>query len=109
MQQHKQIAINSLIPKFEENYNADKRYDPDHDRAATSKLKAEVKTERKGAIRELRKDAKFIAAHKQKQRSDELQKYEDKMRKKVDRLGDERYEEKNEQKAKAKFKKMAGK
>ncbi|EOQ99631.1 putative nucleolar complex protein 14 [Wallemia ichthyophaga EXF-994] len=109
MQQHKQIAINSLVPKFEENYNADRRYDPDHDRAATSKLKAEVKAERKGAIRELRKDAKFIAGHKQKERREELDKYEDKMRKKVDQLGDERAEEKSEQKAKAKFKKMAGK
>ncbi|TIC41934.1 Nop14-like protein [Wallemia mellicola] len=109
MQQHKQIAISSLIPKFEENYNADKRYDPDRERAASSKLKAEVKAERKGALRELRKDAKFIAAHKQQKRIEELGKYEDTMRKKVDRIGDERYEEKTHQKAKAKAKKMAGK
>jgi nucleolar protein 14 len=55
------LAIKTSIPKFEESFNPDKHYDPDRERAEASKLRAEHKKERKGAMRELRKDANFIA------------------------------------------------
>lgn len=109
LQHHKAIAIPSLIPKFEENYSADRNYDPDQDRVNTSKLRKQVKSERKGAIKELRKDAKFIAGVQQKKRIEDLEFYENKMRKKVDNIGEERAEEKSFQNAKAKAKRMAGK
>ena len=56
MQAHKPIPIATYMPKFVENYSISKRYDPDAERNATNKLKAMYKKERKGAIRELRKE-----------------------------------------------------
>ncbi|KAK3817642.1 MAG: Nop14-like protein [Benniella sp.] len=64
MQAHKPVPIASYVPKFEEGYSLDKHYDPDVERAQSHKLKAQVKKEKKGAIRELRKDAQFIAREK---------------------------------------------
>lgn len=58
---HRPLAIKMSIPKFEEGYNPDRHYDPDRERSDLNKLKAEHKRERKGAIRELRKDSNFIA------------------------------------------------
>ena len=42
-------------------FSIDKHYDPDKERAKINKLKSQYKKERKGAIRELRKDGQFIA------------------------------------------------
>ncbi|KAF8456365.1 nucleolar protein 14 [Terfezia claveryi] len=65
---HRPLPIPSNIPKFHEEYSLDKRsYDPDRERVALQKLKAEHKKERKGALRELRKDAAFISREKLKE------------------------------------------
>ncbi|KAK9237954.1 nucleolar protein 14 [Lipomyces kononenkoae] len=62
LQQHKPIPIPTHAPKFEVDYSVDKKsYDPNMQRQEISKLKAQVKKERKGALRELRKDNAFIA------------------------------------------------
>ncbi|KAJ3571637.1 hypothetical protein NPX13_g5307 [Xylaria arbuscula] len=61
---HRPLAIKSAIPKFEDQFDPDKHYDADRDRAELAKLKAEHKKERKGAMRELRKDANFMAREK---------------------------------------------
>lgn len=58
---HKPLPIKTAIPKFEDSFDPNKHYDPDRDRAELAKLKAEHKKERKGAMRELRKDANFMA------------------------------------------------
>lgn len=58
---HRPLPISSNVPKFEEDYSLDKRYDPDADRREMAKLKAEHKREKKGAVREIRKDGRFIA------------------------------------------------
>jgi nucleolar protein 14 len=58
---HRSLAIKTYIPKFEDSFDPNKHYDPDRDRAELAKLKAEHKRERKGAMRELRKDANFVA------------------------------------------------
>ncbi|KAF8245940.1 Nop14-like protein [Wilcoxina mikolae CBS 423.85] len=58
---HRPLPIASNVPKFEEDYSMDKRYDPDADRREMAKLKAEHKREKKGAVREIRKDSRFIA------------------------------------------------
>jgi nucleolar protein 14 len=70
---HRPLAIKMAIPKFEESYNPDKHYDPDPERAEASKLRNELKRERKGAMRDLRKDAQAVAreALKQKKAKDE--------------------------------------
>lgn len=58
------MAIKTYVPKFENSYSLDKRYDPNRERAQEGKSKAEYKKEFKGAIRELRKDAAQAAADK---------------------------------------------
>lgn len=58
---HRPLAIRTFVPKFEDSFDPNKHYDPDRDRAELAKLKAEHKRERKGALRELRKDAAFMA------------------------------------------------
>ncbi|KAI0486209.1 nucleolar protein 14 [Xylaria cf. heliscus] len=61
---HRPLAIKIAIPKFEDQFDPDRHYDADKDRAELAKLKAEHKKERKGAMRELRKDANFMAREK---------------------------------------------
>lgn len=80
---HRPLAIKTSIPKFEESYNPDKHYDPDRDRAEMSKLKAEHKRERKGALRELRKDANFIARESLKEKKEKDSAYEKKYKRLV--------------------------
>jgi len=48
-------------PKFEESFVRGKDYDPDRQRAEERRLKKMVRKEERGAIRELRKDASFMA------------------------------------------------
>ena len=80
---HRPLAIKTSIPKFEESYNPDKHYDPDRERAELSKLKAEHKRERKGALRELRKDANFIARESLKEKKERDSAYEKKYKRLV--------------------------
>ncbi|KAI9806801.1 MAG: nucleolar complex protein 14 [Piccolia ochrophora] len=75
---HRPLAIKSSLPKFEDTYNMDMRYDPDQERASSSKLKAEHKRERKSALRELRKDANFIARESLKEKKEKDREYEKK-------------------------------
>ncbi|KAF0446050.1 Nop14-like protein [Gigaspora margarita] len=63
LQHHRPIPLPTYIPKFQENFSIDKHYDTDREQAKLNKLKAQYKKERKGAIRELRKDSKCIAHH----------------------------------------------
>ncbi|KAJ5081999.1 hypothetical protein N7532_011042 [Penicillium argentinense] len=78
---HRPLAIKSAIPKFEENFNPDKHYDPDRERAEVNRLKKEFKREKKGAMRELRKDASFIAREKLREKKELDAEYEKKYRK----------------------------
>ncbi|KAI9019059.1 nucleolar protein 14 [Hyaloraphidium curvatum] len=64
LQQHKPIAIPSYLPKFEENFSADRRYDPNRERQQNKKLQVQYKKEFKGAMREVRKDTTFV--HRQR-------------------------------------------
>jgi nucleolar protein 14 len=72
---HRPLPIKSSIPKFEDSFDPTKHYDPDRERADASKLKAEYKRERKGALRELKKDASFLAREglKRRKATDEAQ------------------------------------
>ena len=80
---HRPLAIKTSMPKFEESYNPDKHYDPDRDRAEFSKLKAEHRKERKGALRELRKDANFLAREKLREKKERDSAYEKKFKRLV--------------------------
>ncbi|KAI3633156.1 hypothetical protein MIR68_008694 [Amoeboaphelidium protococcarum] len=64
LQLHKQkrhAVQKSLNPKFNEAFNPDRKYDPNAERAEAQKLKTLHAKEMKGAMRELRKDAAFLA------------------------------------------------
>ncbi len=80
---HRPLAIKTSIPKFEESFNPDKHYDPDRERAEASKLRAEHKRERKGAMRELRKDANFIARESLREKKERDAAYEKKYKRLV--------------------------
>ncbi|CAI8594698.1 unnamed protein product [Vicia faba] len=69
MRKQKPVPIRLLNPKFEENYIKGVDYDYDHQRAVLKKLNRQVKRERKGAARELRKDNYFLLDVKEKERS----------------------------------------
>ncbi|KAL3419228.1 Nop14-like family protein [Phlyctema vagabunda] len=80
---HRPLAIKTSIPKFEDSYNPDKHYDPDRERAESAKLKAEHKRERKGAMRELRKDSNFIARESLREKKERDAAYEKKYKRLV--------------------------
>ncbi|KAJ5752393.1 hypothetical protein N7520_009310 [Penicillium odoratum] len=86
---HRPLAIKSAIPKFEENFNPDKHYDPDRERAESNRLKAEYKREKKGAMRELRKDASFVAREKLREKKERDSEYEKKYKRLVAEIQNE--------------------
>jgi nucleolar protein 14 len=99
---HRPLAIKMAIPKFEESFNPDRHYDPNRERAELAKLKAEHKRERKGALRELRKDAHFISRETLREKRERDAEYDKKYRRLVAEI---QGEEGREAKAYAKEKK----
>ena len=61
------VPIRTLAPKFDEHFRPGKDTDPDRARCETKALKNKVKQEKRGAIRELRKDAAFLAIEARRQ------------------------------------------
>lgn len=109
LQAHKAIAIPTYIPKFESTSSSYLRqHDPDRERAEANKLRRQYKEERKGAIRELRKDAKFLASVQQKRQQDKDLAYNERMRKVHGSIEVERAEQKSMEREKAKEKKRSG-
>ncbi|KAM0792831.1 hypothetical protein ACM66B_002597 [Microbotryomycetes sp. NB124-2] len=107
MQHHKPIPIASYVPKFDEGgFNPNKRFDPDSERVEQQKLKALYKKEKKGAVRELRKDNRFLAVEEGKRRKEADEVYQKKMAKIMGSLTEERAEEKAFERVKAKSKKQ---
>lgn len=110
LQLHKPIAIPSYVPKFDSNAsNYLRNRDPDYERNEASKLKRQYKQEKKGAIRELRKDAKFLAGVQQKEQQEKDKGYTERIRKAVASIDPERAEEKALLREKAKDKRRSGK
>ncbi|KAE8350768.1 nucleolar protein 14 [Aspergillus coremiiformis] len=92
---HRPLAIKTAIPKFEDTFNPDKHYDPNRERAEANRLKAEYKRERKGAMRELRKDANFIAREKLREKKERDTEYEKKYKRLVAEVQNEEGREAN--------------
>lgn len=102
---HRPLAIKTSIPQFIDNYNPDRHYDPDRERAELAKLKAEHKKERKGAMRELRKDASFMAREQLREKKEKDAAYEKKYKRLVAEIqGEEGREAKDYEREKAKRK-----
>nr|VWO96259.1 Calcium-transporting ATPase (EC [Ganoderma boninense] len=109
LQAHKPIPIPTYIPKFEQtSSNYLRNRDPDHERNEAAKLRAQIKQERKGAIRELRKDARFLAAEQQKKQKQKDRTYNDRMKRVFGSIESERAEEKAMEREKMKDKRRAG-
>ncbi|KAF8722066.1 hypothetical protein HU200_022698 [Digitaria exilis] len=68
MRKKRPEPIKQLNPKFEETYIKGLDYDPDRERAQRKKLNKLLKSEKKGAARELRKDNHFLYAVKERER-----------------------------------------
>jgi nucleolar protein 14 len=109
LQAHKPIPIATYIPKFETSSSSYLRsQDPDHERNEAAKLRKQYKQERKGAIRELRKDAKFLAAVEQEKQKEKDRTYHERMKRVFGSIEGERAEQKAMEREKAKAKKRAG-
>ncbi|XWW92095.1 hypothetical protein V2A60_000017 [Cordyceps javanica] len=92
---HRRLAIKTFIPKFEETFDPDKHYDHDKERAELAKLQKEHKRERKGAMRELRKDANFMAREKLRTKIAKDEAYEKKFKRLVAEIQSEEGRESN--------------
>ncbi|OJA07999.1 hypothetical protein AZE42_01078 [Rhizopogon vesiculosus] len=109
LQAHKPIPIPTYIPKFETHSSSYLRHrDPDHERNEASKLRYQYKQEKKGAIRELRKDAKFLASVEHKKQVEKDRAYKNRMNKAFSTLEGERAEQKAMDREKEKEKRRSG-
>ncbi|KAA1466565.1 Nop14-like protein [Dentipellis sp. KUC8613] len=110
LQAHKPIPIPTFIPKFESSSSSYLRArDPDHERNEAAKLRRQYKQERKGAIRELRKDSRFLAGVEQEKQREKDAAYAKSMKRVYGSIEGERAEEKAMQREKAREKRRAGK
>ncbi|KAG1671696.1 hypothetical protein FOA52_007488 [Chlamydomonas sp. UWO 241] len=62
-------ANRDFNPRFEDGFSRDRDYDPDRERAEARKLKRQLAKEKRGAMRELRKDSAFMADARDKERA----------------------------------------
>ncbi|CAO2656932.1 Nn.00g057350.m01.CDS01 [Neocucurbitaria sp. VM-36] len=92
---HRPLPIKSSVPKFEESFDPNKHYDPDKERSEATRLQKEYKRERKGALRELRKDANFIARETLREKKEKDAAYEAKYKRLVAEIQGEEGREKN--------------
>ncbi|WFD05676.1 nucleolar complex protein 14 [Malassezia vespertilionis] len=108
LQAHRAVSIATYAPKFDQQgFDPKHATDPDTERAQGAKLRALLKKERKGAIRELRKDAQFLADTREKSRVEEDESYKRKIDKIVSGMQEERSEQKQHERAKALARKRA--
>lgn len=109
LQAHRALSIATYAPKFDQQtYDPHRAVDPDTERANAAKLRAQLKRERKGAIRELRKDSQFVASERAAERAAEDHAYKRKIDRIMGTLQSERSEEKELDKAKARLRRQAG-
>lgn len=103
---HRPLAIKSSYPAFIDNYNPERHHqDPDRERAEMNKLKAEHRKEKKGAMRELRKDANFMAREQLREKKAKDEAYDKKFKRLVAEIqGEEGREAKDYEREKAKRK-----
>lgn len=109
LQMHKPIPIPSYVPKFDSHSSSYLRNrDPDYERNEAAKLRRQYKQEKRGAIRELRKDAKFLAGVQEKEQQEKDRRYNERIKKAIASIEPERAEEKAMLREKARDKRRAG-
>ena len=67
-------------PKFEDDFELGKDYDPDIARAERRKLRKTLKKEHRGAAKALRKDSKVLAKEKRTEQNAEREEFEERGR-----------------------------
>lgn len=96
LQDHKPLAIPSHAPKFEDNFNPERKsYDPSRTRNEINKMKAQLKKDRKFTMKEIRKDTKFEARQKVDEDKKNAANYHAKMAQIVNTISTEEGAEKN--------------
>ncbi|CDR37891.1 CYFA0S01e18800g1_1 [Cyberlindnera fabianii] len=106
LQHHKKLAIASYAPKFEENFNPEKKsYDPDRQRQEINKMRAQIKQEKKLALKELRKDTRFEARQQIKEKKESYADYHSKMARILNTINTVEGAEKNEYEREKKLRK----
>ena len=68
MQKANAVPLKQFNPVFDDDFQPYTSMDPDRERAEKQKLTRKLKQERKGAVRELRKDGQFLAAERQREK-----------------------------------------
>lgn len=97
LQHHKAIAIATYAPKFEENFNPDKKsYDINRERQELNKVKHELKKEKKAALKDIRQENKFIAREQISEKKRMYEDYHKKMANIVNSIQSEEGAEKNQ-------------
>lgn len=105
LQKHRAIGIQQVAPRFNEHFNPDRKFnrsidmdpmDPIAVRDEISKLKHQVKEERKQALKELRRDTKFEARAQISRKKKEYDEYHSKMAKIYNSIQTEEGTAKNE-------------
>lgn len=80
LQLHKAIAIATYAPKFEENFNPDKKsYDANRERQEVNKMKNQLKKEKKSMTKDIRKQTRFAAREQIKEKTQMYADYHKKM------------------------------
>ena len=95
---HRPRPIRQQVPLFEDHFNPTKHYDPDPTRAENAKLRKAHKQEKKAAMRELRRDAEFVARKKLEDKKTQDRAYEEKFRRIIGGIQREEGEGANEYK-----------
>lgn len=96
LQNHRPVSIPSHAPKFEENFNPDRKsYDPDRSRSEVNKMKNLLKKERKFTMKEIRKDTRFDARKRIEGQKSAASEYHAKMSQIINTISTEEGAEKN--------------
>ncbi|CCE78071.1 Piso0_000684 [Millerozyma farinosa CBS 7064] len=109
LQHHRALAIPTFAPKFEENFNPDKKsYDVNKERQELNKIKNELKKERKATMKDLRRQNKFIGGEQIKDKKKSYEEYHRKMANIVSSISTIEGAEKNSYEKEKKLRKKMG-
>jgi nucleolar protein 14 len=105
LQQRKPVPLKMFAPDFDEHVGpGGRRPDPDRARAERKRLERSLQRERRGALRELRRDAAFLAAAKQKEIASADADRREKVRRLESQLMEQQHASKEEKREKARLK-----
>lgn len=97
LQNHRLISIPLVTPKFEDNFNPDKKYNNDlsPQQNEINKLKKQIHKESKFQLKQFRKDSKFSQDLRTKEMIADKQAYHEKMKRIVNTINTEEGSERN--------------